>query len=230
MKMRSSKKVFINVLLGWVFLASGVGLWAQDAAALKKYTARDFFKSDDMVWFGLDFSLAKMVGPFSEIGQTGIQSGATIKTKFFRAWNMLVLQEPRHFKLKQTFRKTNIYNDIRVVEKNNQKVDPDKLMTYNDQRLKTKDIENLVAKYGQGEKKEGLGLVFVVENFSKTSAEGTLYITVFDIASKKLLIAERMTAKPSGIGLRNYWAGSIKRILTQMERHSYATWKSNYSL
>ena len=77
-------------------------------------------------------------------------------------------------------------------------------------------------------KKSGIGVAFIIENFNKGTQEATVYVTFFDIATKKVLVCEKMTGKAMGVGMRNYWAGAIKSILKQIDATEYKNWKSKY--
>jgi trans-2-enoyl-CoA reductase len=86
----------------------------------------------------------------------------------------------------------------------------------------------MVNNYKGDVKKEGIGLSFIVENFNKGSQMATVYVTFFDIASKKVLISEKLSGKAMGIGMRNYWAGAIKAMLKQIDLTEYKNWKTKY--
>ena len=61
--------------------------------------------------------------------------------------------------------------------------------------------------------KTGIGLVFVAENLNKVEQIGSYYVVFFDMASKEIIDSERKVGKASGIGFRNYWAGSIFNVM-----------------
>jgi hypothetical protein len=184
--------------------------------------AKNFFESDELVWYGLDFSQAKMVG-----GDFGAQPWE-IKDRFFREWNYVVLDQPEKFNLPKFFRKTSVYKDLAPVEARNKGVDEKNLMSYNETQLNNDDIAKAVKQYKGGDKKEGTGLVFIVENFNKPAKRATVWVTFFDIATKKVLLAKKMSAEPMGYGMRNYWIGAIYRIMTKINEKEYNNWRSEY--
>jgi hypothetical protein len=187
--------------------------------------ASKVFESTEIVWYGLDFTKAKFVGAFDQIGGAGAVNGMEMKTKWIPGWNNLIISEPQNFDLKKTFRVDNIYNDLSSVNELNSKLDADKCMTYNEGKIDKSEIDAMIKKY-KGEKKEGVGLVFIVQNFNKTTSFGDVYVTFFDIATKKVLLCELVAGKAIGIGMRNFWAGSIKSILKEIQKTEYANWKS----
>ncbi len=213
-----------KILFSLAFFSAGLSLGAQN-------TAKDVFTKDDIVWFGLDFSKSKMIGQFDQGAGAVPASGSDIKAKYVPGWNGVVLNEPEKYDLKKTFRKTSIFNDLSVVEKSNSKIDPDNLLTYNDYKFSNPDstIDGIVSSYSKGEKTNGIGLVFIVEYFNKVKQEASVYVTFFDIATKKVLFKEHLFGKPGGIGIRNYWARTIYNMLNQIDHSIYKTWIKKYS-
>ena len=199
--------------------------------AVAQNTAKDVFTKDQIVWYGLDFSKAKMIGAFDQGAGAAPASGSEIKTKYVPAWNSLILNESAKYDIKKTFRKTEVYNDLSMVEKNNSKIDVDEFLTSNDYKFDNPNsvVEGIVNSYDKGDKTEGIGLVFIVESFNKKATKASIYVTFFDIATKKVLFTEHMTGEPGGFGLRNYWARTIKEILDQIDRGTYKSWKKTYS-
>jgi len=198
--------------------------------AVAQNTAKDVFTKDQIVWYGLDFSKAKMIGAFDQGAGAAPASGSDIKAKFIPGWNGVILNEPEKYDLKKTFRKTDVYKDLSVVEKSNSKIDVDNFMTFNDYKFDNPNsiVEGILNGYDKGDKTEGIGLVFIVEYFNKSEAKASVYVTFFDIASKKVLFTEHMTGKPGGFGLRNYWVRTIKEILDQIDDGTYKSWKNIY--
>ena len=195
-------------------------------------TAKDVFIKDEIVWFGLDFSKARLIGQFDQGAGAAPATGGDIKNKYVSGWNGVVVNETEKYDLKKTFRKTNVFKDLSVVDKSNAKIDPDNIITYNDYKFTNADavIEEIIKGYEKGEKAEGIGVVFIVEYFSKGEKDASVYVTFFDIASKKVLFREHMIGKAGGFGLRNYWAKCFLEILKQIDSSTYKAWKKNYGM
>lgn len=191
-------------------------------ASVLSQNTNNFFERDNLVWYGLDFSKAKMVG-----GDFGAQAWE-IKERFFKEWNYVIVDQPEKFNLPKFFRKSSVYKDLAVVEARNKDVNEKNLMSYNESELSVEDITKIVKQYKAGEKKDGTGLVFIIENFNKPSRRATAWVTFFDIATKKVLLTKKMSAEPSGYGMRNFWAGAIYRMLTRINEKEYNLWRSEY--
>jgi hypothetical protein len=78
--------------------------------------------------------------------------------------------------------------------------------------------------YTKGNKKEGLGLSFIIESFDKPNARASLWVVFFDIESKKILLSKHCVGKPVGFGIRNYWAGAIRHIMNEIRYCKYRKW------
>jgi hypothetical protein len=207
----------------FAFATAGLFAFAQN-------TAKDVFTKDQIVWFGLDFSKAKMIGAFDQGAGAAPATGSDIKTKYVPGWNRIILNEPDKYDLKKTFRKTEVFKDLSVVEASNSRIDPDNFLTYNDYKFDIPNavIEGILNSYTKGEKTEGIGLVFIVEYFNKADEKASYYVTFFDIATKKILFTQHMTGKAGGIGLRNYWIKTVKDVLDQVDSGAYKSWKNSY--
>ena len=191
-------------------------------------TGKDLFTTKNIVWYGLNFAEAKMVGLFDQAAGAGAASPGEIRDKWIPAWNVLIVNEPDHYKIKEAFRKNEVYFDLSPTEKMNHEIKLDNFVSYNAFNFSdpNKTVQDVVSALKGGDKNEGIGLVFVVESFNKTSDEASIYVTVFDIKTKKVLITEKIIGKPAGFGLRNFWGGAIKRILKQISDVNYSYWKS----
>ncbi len=210
------KKIILSLLM-----VSTLGVFAQ-------FTAKDVFSSKTIVWYGLNFSEAKMVGQFDQAMGAGPASGSDIKNKWIPQWNSLIMTEQKNFKIKEAFQKDEVFYDITPTEKQNQNINSDDLMSFNTYTFKDaqKTAKEIVSKLKGGEKTEGIGVTFIVESFNKSMDEAVVYVTVFDIKTKNVLILERMVGKPMGIGLRNFWAGAMKHVIKQITTDYYNLWKS----
>jgi hypothetical protein len=190
----------------------------------KAQDAQKVFAAKEIVWYGLDFTKATFVGQFDQGMGAMPATGNDMKNKWCGQWNALVGKEPQNFKLKEAFKMDNVIYDMASVNELNSKIDADKCMSFNPGKIERSSIDGMVKKY-TGDKKDGIGLAFIVENFNKGTEMADVYVTFFDIATKKILLCEKMSGKAVGVGLRNYWAGAIKAILKQITSSEYAIWK-----
>ena len=195
-------------------------------SSAKAQDAQKAFSAKEVVWYGLDFSKATFVGQFDQGMGAMPATGNDMKNKWCGQWNALIGKEPQNFKIKEAFRIDNLIYDMAPVNEINSKLDGDKCMSFNPGKIEKTSIDEMIKKYSAGDKKDGIGLVFIVENFNKGTEMADVYVTYFDIATKKILFCEKISGKAMGIGMRNYWAGAIKAILKQIDSSEYKNWKS----
>jgi hypothetical protein len=155
-------------------------------------------------WYGVDFTLAR----FTLV----TEDPAAIVSTSLKAINTLIIAEPDKYNLKKFFSKSEVANDVEMVNERNSKIDPSLLVVPDKHTITPEDVKNAISSYDTKDK-TGTGLVFVAENLNKVDESGSYYVVFFDIASKEIIDMERRVGKPSGIGFRNYWAGSVYNVM-----------------
>lgn len=203
-------------------------LIAASGSCFAQNTVKEVFSSNTMVWYGLNFSEAKMIGQFDQAMGAGPATASDLKNKWIPGWNNLIQTEQKNYKLKEAFKKDEIFYDIASTEKQNFSINTSELMSFNGFNFKDpqKTVSSIISKLKGGEKADGIGVTFIVESFNKTTDEASIYVAVFDIKTKNILILEKMIGKPMGIGLRNFWAGAVKHIIKQITTEYYNKWKT----
>ncbi len=192
-------------------------------------TAADLFtpSSTKITWLGVDFSHAKMIGAFNEFNDAGSMSAADIRNRYFSAWNNTLLSEPEKYDFKRILRKEEIANDIDMITTLNAKTPLEEIEGSNTPDYKKEDIAKFVSDYDLSGK-SGIGIVFVVESFNKNTEQSIIHFAAINLATKELLVHEKLYSKPRGFGLKNYWLGSIYDAMNQIEKTYYKKWKSQY--
>ncbi|MEZ4981862.1 MAG: hypothetical protein R2769_09810 [Saprospiraceae bacterium] len=184
----------------------------------QSFGASEIKKAEKIIYYGLDFSKAKMVG------SEGFANPDDIKARFFRSWNMVIVNEADKYDLKKAFDKDVIKKDFTVIDERNEMPDADELVTNKSYKLSEEEVKNMIASYGAGEYSEGVGLVFIIETFNKSEVKGTMWVTFFNIATKEVIITKRYTGEPGGFGLRNYWIRTVYNVIQQLEE-DYRNWE-----
>ncbi len=187
-------KSLLTVVLIFSFFSGAVQ--AQDK---KKAVAEK-----SITWFGVDFTLAR----FTLV----TEDPAAIVSTSLKAINTLILAEPDKYDLKKFFSKSEVTSDVDMVNERNSKIDPTLLVVPDKYTIAPEDVKKLISSYDT-KGKTGMGLVFVAENLNKVEQMGSYYVVFFDMASKEIIDSERRVGKASGIGFRNYWAGSVFSVM-----------------
>jgi hypothetical protein len=192
-------------------------------------TAQDLFSGDTKIsWLGVDFSNVKLVGDFSQFHGAGEKSPSQIKRTFFPAWNNLVLDEREKYDVAGMLRKDKVFYDIDMILDVNANASLDEMEQYNAPTYSREDIEKFVKKY-KTQGKEGIGIVFIAETLNKAETEAYFHFVALDMGTNKILVHDRIRGEPSGIGLRNYWAGAIHDVIKEITKSRYRNWKSEYA-
>lgn len=198
------------------------------SSAQKHFTAKDLFSEQSIVWFGIDYSKAKFIGSFAQFKDAGEVDGNKLVNSYFSGWNNVILREPKKYDIAKFFNKASAPSDLSSVTKVNSATKPQGIMQENDYELSEKEIPRMVAKYKSAQYKQGLGVVFITESYNHSKEFGSYYVVIFDIASKKVLISEKISAKPGGIGLKNYWISTAFKTLEEISDNTYAKWQKTY--
>lgn len=203
-------RLFIVVL----FLATAFNVSAQSRA--------DVFNKDvPFTYFGIDLSSAKLIG---DRGRYGSESDMQ---RLAEAWNDLFLKEPAKFDVAKPFGRATVTNAIEVTKDHN--VQLEILSHYTDnkdeaQRLTFNDVKRIVGGYDFGGA-SGLGMMFIVDSFSKPHGKAFVWVTFINIDRKEVVFTERMEGNPGGAGLRNFWANSLHDILQQIQKKEFKKWQ-----
>jgi hypothetical protein len=192
-------------------------------------SAQDLFSGNTQInWLGIDFSNVRLIGDFSQFSGAGEKNPSQIKRIYFPAWNKLILDEREKYDVAGMLRKDKVFYDIDMVMDLNSNASLDEMETYNAPVYAREDIEKFVTKYKTGGK-EGVGVVLIAESLNKAEKEAWFHFVAIDMGSKKILVHDRIRGEPSGIGLRNYWAGAIHDVIKDINKNRYRNWKSDYA-
>jgi len=172
-------------------------------------------QSDEITWFGMDFSKTVIVG-----ATAGTEDA--IVDRYFQWWNTLVIRESSKYDVKKFFRKSEVTFDLAYVTRINAERDRESLFAYNEQQISEEDLSAHIRSYEVDG--TGVGLVYVIENFNAGSELGTAWVVFFDINSKSVLLAKRVSGEGSGFtGFRNFWARSIYNMMISSQKQ-YKKW------
>jgi len=163
------------------------------------------FSENDIVWYGVDYSLARFV----LVSESAMQ----IVSNYIPSINAVIIQEQeKKYNFRKYFNKKAVTIELDNVNTNNQKIDPAKLVTNNPNSITQDDVKKLISGYNAGGK-TGMGLVFVAESMNKATSMGSFYVCFFDLATKEIIDSERMEGKAAGFGFRNFWAGAVYEVM-----------------
>lgn len=183
-----------------------------------------FNPSTEITWLGLDFSGAKFIGDRERLG-----SESDIR-HLIDAINELMITEADKYNVAAAIQKKTVDNEIEVTNEHNAELDVLAMISPDGKdhvHLNRAQVEEIISSY-DFKGKSGIGLIFNVESLNKLLEEGSFWITFVNMGSKEVLFTERVTAPPSGFGMRNFWAGSVNGVLAKIKKKEFENWRKKH--
>jgi hypothetical protein len=192
--------------------------------------AEDLFRDSDVKihWLGVDFSHVKLVGDFGQFNGAGDKNAIEIRDKYFPGWNRLIVDKRDKYDIKGMLRKPDLTYDLEMIEAVNADAAVEELESDNATIYSLEDIQKFVNKY-KPEFKDGIGVLFIAETLNKAETHAWFHFVAINLSNRKVLVHDRIKGEPHGIGLRNYWAGSMYDVIKEIEKNRYKRWRSKYS-
>jgi hypothetical protein len=183
-----------------------------------------FNPNTEITWLGLDFTGAKFIGDRERLG-----SESDIR-HLIDAINELMIKEADKYNVAAAIQRKKVENAIEVTNEHNAELDVLTMISSEGKdhiHLNPSEVEGIVAGY-DFKGKSGIGLIFNVESFNKLIEEGSFWITFVNMGNKEVLFTERLTAPPSGFGMRNFWAGSVNGVLAKIKKKEFENWRKKH--
>jgi len=198
-------------------------------SSARAQTAEDLFNDSPVLirWLGIDFSHVK-VGSFAQWGNAGAKGTVTIRDVYFSSWNRIILSEPHKYDVWAMMRKTNLMVDIDMMLGVNERTNLEDMQTYHVPNYDMTKIQEFVSTWPL-EGKDGIGIAFIAEALDKREAKAYFHFVAVNLRTKQLLLHQRVVTSPAGMGLRNYWAGSIYKAIKLIEKKYYRRWRKELS-
>lgn len=191
-------------------------------------TASDLFKEDEITYLGIDFSHVQLLGNFSQAYGFGEQNSQTVRDNYFPAWNNVIMDERNKYDIAGMLRKDQVLYMPKMIMEINKNADVEELDVYNAEEYSSEQIIKFVSEYPlEGE--TGIGVLFIAESLNKIDKKAVYHFLAINMANGHILLQERLEGTPNGIGIRNYWAGSVYNVIQQIQKSYYRKWKKQYS-
>lgn len=173
-----------------------------------------------MNFYGVDFTLVKTFGVKENAGKTALA---------FEEINKVIVTDTKRYQYGNFFKKyirsiaqTTDLGRIESLNFDNVNIDEaiyrarvmDEagMPTYNKAyKIDDADLARLIKSFNTGSD-TGYGVVYVAELLNKQDAVGNFIAVFFDVRTKKIIFADRVSGKSSGFGLKNYWGGPLEKI------------------
>lgn len=177
-----------------------------------------------VTWLGADFSHVII----EDMPDCSPQEFAT---SYVPQINTVVVNEPNKYDFAKFLNKAGFTNSIGAVSKSNAAINPSNMVPKDGQpgQLNETIIAEIVSGYDLKDK-EGVGVVLVYESLSKSKLLATMFLTYVKMPEGKVILTKRVTGKPKGFGLRNYWAYTVYDFLKDYDKTYEKPWKAEYGL
>ena len=200
-----------------------------NAATSFAQTIKDVFSNTEtaITYLGIDYYNARL------INDPGSNNTSDIKNRLFNSMNQVVVMEPKNYDLTGAFNRSNpVTNDLEAVTDRNEKTIADNITSTDPADFSRLTEANIAAevKALSFKNKTGVGLIFIMEGMKKEAKKsyGSVWVTLIDMKTKKVLMTERMEQEAAGFGFRNFWVSVVKKSIIEINKKKYKEWKNNY--
>ncbi len=177
--------VRINVI---ILLFVSIGLFGQN-----QVSETDF---DEVIWFGLDYSLVKFIGASEDFSDL-----EKIQNYYFRTWNELILEESSKYDLKRAFKVKKVEYAMDSAIARSERRDMQDIVQTDEYRL-TGDLGPEIAQAYTNPEINKVGAVFMMETLNKLAVEETMWVVLFHVSTGQVFHTERLVGLPKGFGFR----------------------------
>ena len=193
-------------------------------------TIQDFFddKAGSVKWLGIDYSHVTLRGQFTQFKDAAPISPAEIRDKYFPAWNSLMLNEAGKYDFKGMFMLSAMVPDIEMITGINAAADAEKMKEESKIRPGCEEMKGIAGTYDL-KNKDGLGVVLIADVLDKTAEMASYFVIVLNMKTGEILFCEHVSEKAGGIGIRNYWGGSLYNLVKDGKKNLYWVWKEKYN-
>jgi len=178
----------------------------------KEFTKDDLHSKDiPMIYYGIDYTLIRL------IGSAGFSNPANIVYNYFGSINRQIVVEKEKFNFQKKFKKNDCDVNLEMLKGSNRTIDPKTIVTDSDYSIDEKQVTQRIEKYNP-KAQEGLGFVIIMESWNKIENKGTMYFTIFDIKTKKILYNQKVSGTGYGFGIRNFWMNTVYEAMKKIKK------------
>lgn len=182
-----------------LFLATSMICFGQNKNFLKEAESINFY--------GVDYSAAKVFG--------AAESPSQFKVVFDEI-NQLFITEAKKYNVSKKLKVRVSEISLDAVNQVNGAINPQELMTTDTSYTLSEEQIKQIVKALPTQNKPGIGLVIIAKLLNKAEAYGSYQVVFFNTDTKEIIQDWATGGKARGFGLRNYWAGSIYKVINNL--------------
>ena len=130
----------------------------------------EVFKVEEITWYGLDFSSVRLIGAI------GFKDKEKIKDYYFDAWNSLIIDEPKKYRLDKFFRKESVEYYLDIATERNELPNINDLVIEDEYSFDDEKVMQIISEYDTKDN-EGIGLAFIIESLDKYQEKAFIWVT-----------------------------------------------------
>ncbi|MCR4964045.1 MAG: hypothetical protein K6A41_00145 [Bacteroidales bacterium] len=181
----------------------------------------DFLNQREILWTGINFTLAKLTKKGFEYPQDVLQY-------YFNGWNTSTINNQKKYDIRLSFQKPIMHYDLSLVTKLNKSTKVSNLLTdvISHQDIHNEDqIRDYISSLSI-QSEVPYGLTFLVEYFDSNSKRASIWVVIFKTGTMETVLTENFLLKPSGFGTSNYWGRTFYDILFEIKTSAFLRWKN----
>ncbi len=178
-----------------------------------------FNPSTEITWLGVDYTIAKVVGDKEAWA-------AKNANDMFNAWNQLFIKEKDKYNAARALHRKTVKHALDVTIDHNARLNV--VDFYADEAspeyvLKAENVQSIVNLY-DFKGNNGIGMMLIAETYDRNKVLATHWVAFVNMNTREVLYTQKLQTEPGGMGLRNYWAGSVLAALNKIEKE-YKGWQ-----
>ena len=181
----------------------------------------DFLSEKEILWLGIDFSKAKFTKKGFDISQDNLR-------QLFNEWNLLIISDQKKYDIRLSFRKPIMSYDLSTLSKRNRSIRLSSILREHihlNDLLDEEHIQQYVSTIEMPQQHR-FALLFIVESFDAVSKTGSVWVTIAETATQKIVLCEKFIKLPSGFTTKNYWGRIFYNILFDIKNYAFYRWEN----
>lgn len=181
----------------------------------------EFINAKEILWLGIDFSLAKFTRKGFELPQDKLRL-------YFSEWNQLIISDQKKYDIRMSFRKPIMAYDLSIVTKANKSIRSANLLCENI-GIGALHTDELICEYVRTlnmPQTHRFALICIVESFDTHSKTGAVWVALADTTTHEPVLCEKFLKVPSGFGTKNYWGRVFYNLFYDIRSYAYYRWES----
>ena len=181
----------------------------------------EFFNSKEILWLGIDFSLAKFTRKGFEISQEQLRT-------YLNEWNQLIISDQKKYDIRMSFRKPIMSYDLARVTRANKSIRLNNILCDNIS-IEAVHTDEQICQYVSRfttPQTHRFGLHFIVESFDSHSKTGAVWVVIHDTSTGEPVLCEKFFKVPGGFGTKNYWGRIFYNLLYDIRSYAFYRWES----